>query len=425
MNLKRGCLTTHLALFFNNDTMTDNMKDTQIKKLIQDEKKRQKKVINLIASENYVSKDVLQALGSEFTNKYSEGYPGKRYYGGNPITDLVEDLCKDRALKLFGLNPTEWGVNVQALSGSPANLAVYVALVPQGGKIMGMSLDQGGHLTHGHKVSATGKFWKQVPYGVDKNTELLNYEALKELATQEKPAILVGGYTAYPRVVDFKKLREIADACGAFLMIDMSHIAGLVAGKEYPSPFEYADIVTTTVHKTLRGPRSALIFSRIGKTVRNEKGKEQSLPDLIDKAVFPGLQGGPHMNQIAAVAVALKEAATPAFKKYAAQVKKNAKALSEELSKRGWRIISGGTDSHLILVDTWMEGKGIAGKEASDRLEAEGIIVNKNAIPFDTRPPTDPSGIRLGTAAETTRGKKEKDMKKIAERIDTILKGKN
>jgi glycine hydroxymethyltransferase len=402
------------------------MKDTQIKKLIDTEKKRQKKVVNLIASENYVSNDVLTALGSEFVNKYSEGYPGKRYYGGNEIVDVLENLCKERALKLFDLSEKDWTVNVQALSGSPANLAVYVALIPQGGKIMGMSLDQGGHLTHGHKVSATGKFWTQVPYGVDKVTEALNYNDLKEIALIEKPAILVGGYTAYPRTVDFKKLREIADACGAIFMVDMSHIAGLVAGKAYPSPFLYADVVTTTVHKTLRGPRSALIFSRLDKKVSktNKEGKviEQTFGDLIDKAVFPGLQGGPHDNQIAAVAVALKEANTPAFRKYAEQIKKNAKVLAEELSKKGWRIISGGTDSHLILVDTWMEGKGISGKESSDRLEKEGIIVNKNAIPFDTRPPTDPSGIRLGTAAETTRGKKEKDMKKIAERIDKILR---
>lgn len=391
------------------------MKDIQIKKLLDAEKKRQKKVINLIASENYVSKDVLEALGSELTNKYAEGYPGKRYYGGNEIVDKVESLAIERALKLFGLKEEEWNVNVQALSGSPANLAVYVALVPQGGKIMGMSLDQGGHLTHGHKVSATGKFWTQVPYGVNKLTEVLDYDELKEIATREKPAIIVGGYTAYPRQIDFKKLREAADASGALLMIDMSHIAGLVAGKEYPSPFEYADIVTTTVHKTLRGPRSALIFS---KADARELGKK------IDRAVFPGLQGGPHENQIAAVAVALKEAATPAFKKYASQIKKNAKMLASELDKKGWRIISGGTDSHLILVDTWMEGKGISGKDASDRLEKEGIIVNKNAIPFDTRTPADPSGIRLGTAAETTRGKKEKDMKKIAERIDAILRKK-
>ncbi len=396
------------------------MKDTQIKKLIDAEKKRQKSVINLIASENVVSSDVLEALGSELTNKYAEGYPRARYYGGNQVVDKIEELCKERALTLFGLSADEWHVNVQPLSGSPANLAVYVALVPQGGKIMGMSLDHGGHLTHGHKVSATGKFWTQVPYGLDKDTELINYGALKELALRERPAIIVGGYTAYTRVVDFKKLREIADACGALLMIDMSHFAGLVAGKAYPSPFAYADVVTTTVHKTLRGPRSALIFS---------KKDTRDLPKKIDKAVFPGLQGGPHLNQIAAVAVALKEAAAPAFKKYAVQVKKNAAVLAQELSNKGWKIISGGTDSHLVLVDTWMGGQknakgagAIPGKIASDALEKAGIIVNKNAIPFDARPPADPSGIRLGSAAETTRGKKEKDFKKIAEKIDAVLK---
>jgi len=391
------------------------MKDIQIKKLIETEKKRQKSVVNLIASENYVSKDVLEALGSELTNKYAEGYAGKRYYGGNGIVDKIETLAIERALKLFRLQKGKWNVNVQPLSGSPANLAVYTALVPFGGKIMGMSLDHGGHLTHGHKVSATGKFWTQVPYGLDKNTEMLNYDDLKDIAVREKPAIIVGGYTAYPRTVDFKKLREIADACGSLLMIDMSHFAGLVAGRAYPSPFLYADIVTTTVHKTLRGPRGAIIFSKMD---------ERELGKKIDRAVFPGLQGGPHINQIAATAVALKEASIPAFRKYATQVKKNAKVLAETLNRLGWRIISGETDTHLILVDTWMDGKGISGKEAGDRLEKEGIIVNKNAIPFDTRPPADPSGIRLGTAAETTRGKKEKDMKKIAEKIDKILRKK-
>lgn len=389
------------------------MKDTAIKKLIDAEKKRQKKVVNLIASENYVSKDILEALGSELTNKYAEGKSHMRYYGGNEIIDKIEDLAKKRALDLFKLSPEKWDVNVQPLSGSPANLAVYTALVPFGGKIMGMSLDHGGHLTHGQKVSATGKFWTQVPYGLNKDTEVLDYEEVKNLAIKEKPAIIVAGYTAYPRIVDFKKFREIADASGAIFMVDMSHFAGLVAGKAYPSPFDYADVVTTTVHKTLRGPRSAIIFS---------KKDERELGKKIDKAVFPGLQGGPHINQIAAVAVALKEACSPAFKKYAMQVKKNAKVLAEELAKKGWKIISGGTDSHLILVDTWMNGKGISGKEAGERLEKEGIIVNKNAIPFDTRPPADPSGIRIGTAAETTRGRKEKDMKKIGERIDKILR---
>jgi glycine hydroxymethyltransferase len=389
------------------------MKDTQIKKLIDAEKKRQKSVINLIASENYVSKDVLEALGSELTNKYAEGYPGKRYYGGQVYVDQVEMLAQERALKLFGLPAKKWHVNVQPLSGSPANLAVYVGLVPKEGKIMGMSLDHGGHLTHGHKVSATGKFWQQVPYGVDSVTEVIDYVEIKKIAQQEKPQIIVAGFTAYPRKVDFKKFREIADSVGALLMVDMSHFGGLVAGKAYSSPFLYADVVTTTVHKTLRGPRAAMIFS---------KTDERELYKKIDKAVFPGLQGGPHLNQIAGVAVALKEADTPAFKKYTAQVVKNASTLAKELKKLGWKIISGGTDTHLILVDTWMNGTGISGKEASDRLEAEGIIVNKNTIPGETRSPIDPSGIRLGTAAETTRGKKEKDMVKIAQKIDKILR---
>ncbi len=399
------------------------MKDTQIKKLISAEKARQKKVVNLIASENYVSRDVLEALGSELTNKYAEGYPGKRYYGGNTVVDKIEALCQERALKLFGLDPTEWHVNVQPLSGSPANLAVYVALLQNTeAGIMGMSLAHGGHLTHGQKVSASGKFWKQIPYGLDPTTEVINYDQLRETAMKEKPAIVVAGFTAYPRTIDWARMREVADAAGAVLMVDMSHIAGLVAGGAYPSPFPYADVVTTTTHKTLRGPRSALIFA---------KKDARELDKKIDKAVFPGLQGGPHVNQIAAVAVALKEAAQRSFRKYAAQVVKNARALSAELTKRGWRIISGGTDSHLILVDTWMNGHmneagagGVTGKEAGDRLEAAGIIVNKNNIPFDTRSPMDPSGIRLGSAAETTRGRKEKDFKKIAERIDKVLRKK-
>jgi glycine hydroxymethyltransferase len=391
------------------------MADTRISSLIRAEKARQKKVVNLIASENYVSKDVLAALGSELTNKYAEGYPSARYYGGNQFVDKIENLCKERALKLFGLSPALWHVNVQPLSGSPANLAVYLAVVPQGGKVMGMALDNGGHLTHGHKVSATGKIWQQVPFGVDPKTEVIDYTALKEKAVAEKPNIIVAGFTAYPRIVDFKKFRGIADACGAILMVDMSHFAGLVAGKAYPSPFEYADVVTTTVHKTLRGPRSAMIFC---------KKDAREFDKKVDKAVFPGLQGGPHLNQIAAVAVALKEAATPAFRKYAAQVIKNAKALATELSRLGWRIVSGGTDTHLILLDTWMGGKGIGGKEASDRLEKAGIIVNKNTIPGETRSAVDPSGIRLGTAAETTRGKKERDMKKIAVKIDRIVRAK-
>jgi len=389
------------------------MKDTQIAKLIALEKKRQKSVINLIASENYVSADVLTALGTELTNKYAEGYSGARYYGGNSVVDSIEDLCKKRALDLFKLSSKKWAVNVQALSGSPANLAVFLALVPQGGTIMGMNLQDGGHLTHGHKASATGKIWKQIPFGVDSKTEQIDYDALKELALTEKPYLIIAGFTAYPRKVDFKKFRAIADACGALLLVDMSHLAGLIAGGVYPSPFPYADVVTSTTHKTLRGPRSALIFSKID---------NREFPKKIDKAVFPGLQGGPHVNAIAAVAVALKEASAPSFRVYAKQVIKNAQALSKELQRLGWRIVSGGTDTHMALVDTWMDGKGISGAEASDRLEKAGIIVNKNTIPGDARSPMDPSGIRIGTPAETTRGKKEKDMVKIADRIDSILR---
>ncbi|MFA5937025.1 MAG: serine hydroxymethyltransferase [Candidatus Paceibacterota bacterium] len=391
------------------------MKDKQIEKLIKAEEKRQKRVINLIPSENYVSKDVLTALGSIFDNKYAEGYPFARYYGGQENTDKVEVLCRERALKLFNLKSEEWSVNVQPLSGSPANLAVYLSLAPQGSKIMGLPLSSGGHLTHGQKVSITGKIWEQLPIAIDLKTELIDYKKMKEDAVREKPVIIVVGFTAYPRFVDFKKCREIADSCGAYLMVDMSHFAGLVAGGVYPTPFKYADIVTTTTHKTLRGPRSAMIFSK-------KDGRE--INKKIDKAIFPGLQGGPHMGQIAAVAVALKEDNTPAFKKYAKQIVKNARALALELQKLGWRIISGGTDSHLILMDTWMDGKGIPGKEAEALLEKAGIICNKNTIPGETRSPFDPSGIRMGTPAETTRGRKEKDMIMIARKIDKALRKK-
>ncbi len=389
------------------------MKDKAIEKLIASEVKREGETLDLIASENFVSSDVLQALGSELTNKYAEGYPGKRYYRGAEVVDKVETLAQERALALFKLKNEEWAVNVQPLSGSPANFAVYSALVPPGEKIMGMELSHGGHLTHGQKVSMTGKFWNSVLYRVNKETELLDYEEVKQIAIAEKPKLIVAGFTAYAHIIDFKKFREIADAAGAYLMVDMSHFAGLVAGGEYPSPFNYADIVTTTTHKTLRGPRSALIFSEID-------GRE--LPKKINKTIIPGLQGGPHFNQIAAVAVALGEAAKPAFKKYAKQVVRNAKALSDELQKFGWRIVEGGTETHLLRVDAWENGKGIGGREAADKLEASGIIVNENTIPFDTRKPMDPSGIRLGTPALTSRGMKEKEMKLIAKLIDDALR---
>jgi len=400
------------------------MRDKQIENLIKKEARRQNETIDLIASENFVSSDVLRALGSVFTNKYAEGYSAARYYGGNEIIDELENITKERALKLYkllsraqaeGLKPAGWSVNVQPYSGSPANLAVYLALVPLGEKIMGMELNMGGHLSHGHKVSATGKLWRQVPYGVNRKNEILDYEEIRRIAKKEKPTLIVAGFTAYSRVIDFKKFRRIADAVGAIFMVDMSHFAGLVAGGQYPSPFfarggqALADIVTTTAHKTLRGPRAALIFSR-------EKFAKQ-----IDKAVFPGLQGGPHANQIAATAVALFEASQPKFKVYAKQIIKNAKILADSLKKNGWRIVSGGTDTHLFLVDTW--ARGISGKNAQELLGAVNIIVNKNAIPYDERNPVDPSGIRIGTPALTTRGMKEKEMKQIGNLISqTLLK---
>jgi len=385
------------------------MKDKQIEKLIKNEVGRQAGVINLIASENSTSGSVREALGSVFVNKYAEGYPDARYYGGNKYIDELENLTKKRALKLFGLSEKIWSVNVQPYSGSPANLAIYTALVPVGAKIMGLELAMGGHLSHGHKVSITGKLWQQVAYGVDKKTEVLDYDEIGRIAERERPAMIVVGFTAYPRVIDFKKFHTIAKKVGALLLVDMSHFAGLVAGKAYPLPFPYADVVMTTTHKTLRGPRSALIFSK----------KEFS--EKIDKAVFPGLQGGPHANQIAATAVALQEASTPAFKKYAKQIIQNAKVLSGELSRRGWRVISGGTDTHLILIDTQVQD--ISGARASGALEEVGIIVNKNTIPYDTRSPRDPSGIRLGTADVTTRGMREPQMRLIAGFIDEVLRG--
>ena len=383
------------------------MRDSSVENLINKEARRQNDTLNLIASENCVSKDVLTALGSVFTNKYAEGYSHARYYAGNDVMDELEDLTKERALKLFKLSSKEWSVNVQPYSVSPANLAVYLALVPIGEKIMGLRLDMGGYLTHGHKVSATGKLWKIISYVVNKNSGQLDYGEVSGLAKKEKPKLIVAGYSAYSRAIDFKKFRRIANAAGAVLMIDMSHFAGLVAGGVCPSPFASADVVTTTTHKTLRGPRAALIFSK------------KKFSEAIDKSVFPGLQGGPHGNQIAAMAVALKEASEPEFKTYARQVVKNAKALAETLKKLNWKIISGGTDSHLFLVDTW--ARNLSGQEACELLEEVGIITNKNTIPYDTRTPFSPSGIRLGTPALTTRGLKEKEMKTIARIVSEAL----
>ena len=395
------------------------MRDKQVENLIKSEIKRQNETIDLIPSENFVSQDVLDALGSPFTNKYAEGYAEARYYGGNTFVDEVEKLAKARALYAFGLKETDWAVNVQPYSGSPANLAIYAALVPLGEKIMGLQLDMGGHLTHGHKVSFTAKAWQSVPYTLNKKTEELDYDEILELARKEKPKIIVAGYTAYPRIIDFGRFRKICDEVGAYLMVDMSHFAGLVAGGMYPSPFKYADVVMTTAHKTLRGPRAGIIFTNKKLKIKNKEGKELDAWKAVDRAVFPGLQGGPHVNQIAAIAVTMHEVAQTSFKKYAEQIVFNAKMLAHELEKLGFRLVSGGTSTHLILVD--LTNKRISGAEASDRLEQNGIIANKNTIPYDPRSPMDPSGIRMGTPALTTRGMKEKDMKRVAKFIREVL----
>lgn len=377
--------------------------------LIDRERERQESAINLIASENFVSENVRQALGSVLVNKYAEGYPGKRYYAGNEIIDSIEELAQSRALELFALNSDTWSVNVQPLSGTPANIAVYLALVPRGERIMALELAHGGHLSHGHSVSFTGKLWEQVPYGVSRETEMIDYDEIRKRAKEAQPSLIVVGYTAYPRALDFEAFRSIADEVGAKLHVDMSHIAGLIAGGAHMSPFEFADTVMTTTHKTLRGPRGAMIFSK------KEHTKQ------IDKTVFPGLQGGPHMHTIAALAVALGEALDPSFLDYAKQVVANAHTLAEELARNGLRIVSGGTDTHIVLVDVWRDGAGVGGGEAQERLEQKGFITNKNTIPFDARKPQDPSGIRLGTAAETTRGKTEDDFRTIASEISEIL----
>lgn len=386
--------------------------DPTVFNLIKKETQRQRWTIDLIPSENITSPAILEALGSSLTNKYSEGYPGKRYYGGNKVIDDVELLAQERARKVFRLG-RNWQVNVQPYSGSPANLAVYFALLEPGEKIMGMSLPFGGHLTHGWKVSATGKYYSSVQYGVARDG-FIDYGEVGKLAHSEKPKIIVAGATAYPRTIDFKKFGQIANEVGAWFMVDMAHIAGLVATGAHPSPFPYADVVTATTHKTLRGPRGAVIFSRRDKTTIFG-GKEMSIAEAIDKAVFPGLQGGPHDNQTAAIAVCLGEALKPAFKRYSRQIVKNAKVLANELKRLGLQLVSGGTDNHLMLVN--LTNLGISGREAQDKLEEVGIIVNRNTIPYDTRSPFDPSGIRIGTPSLTTRGMKEKEMKEIARLI--------
>jgi len=377
-----------------------------IEKLVELEKQRQKKVINLIPSENYVSKNVLAVLGSELTNKYAEGKSHQRYYFGCEIVDKIEDEVKRLIYKVFKISQKKYGVSIQSYSGSIANLAVYLGVLSLGDRVLAMSLEHGGHLTHGHKISWTGKLFKFEHYGVNRKG-FIDYGEIAKLAKKFKPKLIVAGHSAYPRKLDFKKFKKIADSVGALLMADISHIAGLVVGGVHPSPFPYADIVTTTTQKTLRGPRGAIIISK------------KELSDNIEKTVFPGLQGGPHLHTIAAIGVCLEEALRPSFKKYARQVVKNAKMLASELKKLGFKLISNGTDNHLMLVD--VTPFGLTGKEAGEKLEKVGIIVNKNMIPYDTRKPRDPSGIRLGTPAVTTLGMKEKEMKKIAEKIHKIL----
>lgn len=387
----------------------------EIKKLIKEEEKRQQHTISLIPSENLASKDVREALGSGLTNKYSEGYPGRRYYGGNEIIDEIETLTQNLARKVFKLK-AGWYVNVQAYSGSPANIAVYHALLKPKDKIMGMSLPFGGHLTHGWKVNFSGQTYKSVQYGVG-DDGLINYKDVLKLARKEKPKIIVAGATAYSREIDFKKFSEIAKKVGAYLFVDMAHIAGLVAGGVHASPFKYADVVTTTTHKTLRGPRGAIIF--VNKDSKIAKKNKIDIAERIDKAVFPSLQGGPHNNQTAAIAVCLSEALEAGFKKYTHQIVKNAKVLASELKKQDFKIVSGGTDNHLMLVD--LTNIEITGGEAEDMLGEVGIIVNRNTIPNDPRTPFNPSGIRLGTPLVTTRGMKEKEMKKLAKIIGDVI----
>jgi glycine hydroxymethyltransferase len=381
--------------------------DPEIYNIIQKEIKRQQNVIELIPSENFASLAVLQALGSVLTNKYSEGYSHKRYYGGNEFIDEAEDLAIKRAKELFNAEH----VNVQPYSGSPANIAVYFAFLNPGDKVLGMNLAHGGHLTHGHPINFSGKIFNFVQYGLDEKTEVLDYEKIKEIAEKEKPKMIVSGASAYPREINFKKIHEIAESVNAISFADISHIAGLIVAGIHPSPFPFTDVVTTTTHKTLRGPRGAMILC-----------KEKFAKD-IDRAVFPGTQGGPHNHVNAAKAVAFKEASSQEFKEYIKQVVKNAKTLAEELKKYEFRLISGGTDNHLILID--LTNKNISGKDAEKILDSIGITVNKNMIPFDKKSPFDPSGIRLGTPAMTTRGMKEEEMKIIANLISETIKYKN
>ena len=381
--------------------------DPEIQKAIDQELSRQREKLEMIASENIVSTAVMQAQGSILTNKYAEGYPGKRYYGGCEYVDIVEQLAIDRAKKLFG---AEYA-NVQPHSGAQANTAVYFALLEPGDTILGMNLTDGGHLTHGSPVNISGKYFKIIPYGVDKETERIDYDELERLAKEHQPKLIVGGASAYSRVIDFERMAQIAKSVGAYFMVDMAHIAGLVAAGLHPSPVPYADVVTTTTHKTLRGPRGGLILCRDA-----EFGKQ------FNKAIFPGIQGGPLMHVIAAKAVAFKEALSDEFKVYQQQVLDNAKALADELVKKGFRIVSGGTDNHLMLVD--LRSKNITGKEAQFLLDEIGITANRNTIPFEPLSPFVTSGIRLGTPALTTRGLKEEDIREVADIIADVIENR-
>jgi glycine hydroxymethyltransferase len=377
--------------------------DPQIAAAIDNETRRQHEGLELIASENFVSEAVLEAAGSVFTNKYAEGYPGKRYYGGCEFADVVENLARDRAKQLFGAEHA----NVQPHAGSQANMEAYAAVLQPGDTILGLNLAHGGHLTHGHHLNFSGKTYKIVPYGVTKETETIDYDALEKLAEEHRPKVIVGGGSAYPRIIEFARMRQIADKVSALFLVDMAHFAGLVAGGAHPSPVPHAHIVTSTTHKTLRGPRAGMILSKA------------EFAQAIDRVVFPGMQGGPLMHIIAAKAICFQEAMQSEFRDYAKQVVSNAKVLAETLAAEGFRIISGGTDTHLMLVDVF--SKGMLGSEAEKALGEAGITVNKNAIPFDVNPPLKPSGIRIGTPALTTRGMKEAEMRQVGHWIADAL----
>ncbi|MBT2655513.1 serine hydroxymethyltransferase [Bacillus sp. ISL-18] len=381
--------------------------DSTIFEAIRNEQQRQLQTLELIASENFVSPDVLEAMGSVMTNKYAEGYPGKRYYGGCEVVDVAEQTAIDRVKELFGAKYA----NVQPHSGAQANFAVFFALLQPGDKVMGMNLSQGGHLTHGSPVSVSGKWFDIVSYGVREDTQLIDYDELEAIANKEKPKLIIAGASAYPREIDFARFREIADQVGAKLMVDMAHIAGLVAAGQHPSPVPYADVVTSTTHKTLRGPRSGIILTN-----------DEEIIKAINKSVFPGIQGGPHMHIIAAKAVAFKEALQPSFKEYAKQVIDNAATLGETLKNEGAALVSGGTDNHIVLVD--LRPWNLTGKAAEKLLEEAGITVNKNTIPYDPEKPFVTSGIRMGTAALTTRGMKQDEMVRIGKVIASVLKSK-